>query len=84
MCTDKRYLGVAELLEARDKLTLGSARPSLLFSSFLKRQTATHEAGHAVVAFFLQPAADPIHKATIVSRGTALGLVEQVRLGFRV
>ncbi|XP_026194290.1 uncharacterized protein LOC34623783 [Cyclospora cayetanensis] len=76
---DKTYISLPEFLEARDKVTLGPARGSRLQSSLHRRQTATHEAGHAVVAFFLQPSADPIHKATIVSRGSALGLVEQVR-----
>ncbi|CDJ60194.1 cell division protein, putative [Eimeria maxima] len=76
--SNKSYLSIKELIDARDKLALGPPKPSLLLSSFIKRQTATHEAGHAVVAFFLQPHADPIHKATIISRGNALGLVEQL------
>ncbi|OEH77712.1 cell division [Cyclospora cayetanensis] len=78
--SDKTYISLPEFLEARDKVTLGPARGSRLQSSLHRRQTATHEAGHAVVAFFLQPSADPIHKATIVSRGSALGLVEQLPL----
>ena len=61
-------------------MTLGPSRGSRLQSALQRRMTATHEAGHAVVAFFLQPNADPIHKATIVSRGRALGLVEQVSI----
>ncbi|KAL8429599.1 hypothetical protein Efla_007456 [Eimeria flavescens] len=75
---DKNYISVAEFLEARDKVTLGPARGSRLQSAYHRRMTATHEAGHAVVAFFLQPSSDPIYKATIVSRGSALGLVEQL------
>ncbi|KAL8271487.1 hypothetical protein Esti_004522 [Eimeria stiedai] len=75
---NKRHISVSEFLEARDKVTLGPSRGSRLQSALQRRVTATHEAGHAVVAFFLQPSADPIHKATIVSRGNALGLVEQL------
>ncbi|KAL8432500.1 hypothetical protein ACSSS7_004574 [Eimeria intestinalis] len=75
---NKTYISVSEFLEARDKVTLGPSRGSRLQSALQRRMTATHEAGHAVVAFFLQPSADPIHKATIVSRGNALGLVEQL------
>lgn len=69
-----------ELQEARDKVTMGPARRSRVMSLWQKQLTAYHEAGHAVIAFYLQPYADPIHKATIVSRGSALGFVEQVRL----
>lgn len=89
--SDKSFISETELLEARDKVTMGPSRGSWLQSATQRRLTAVHEAGHAIVAFFLQPHAAPIHKATIVTRGNALGHVEQVRthtrikgLGFRV
>ncbi|OXB71201.1 UNVERIFIED_CONTAM: hypothetical protein H355_003398 [Colinus virginianus] len=77
---DKEVVSLQELQEARDKATMGPARKSRVMSAWQRQLTAYHEAGHAVVAFYLQPYADPIHKATVVSRGSALGFVEQVPL----
>lgn len=71
-----------DMFEARDKVMMGPARPSLQPEE-QRRVTAYHEAGHAIVAFELYPSADPIHKATIISRGNALGFVEQLPPGDR-
>ncbi|CBZ52938.1 putative cell division protein [Neospora caninum Liverpool] len=77
---DKDAVTLQELHEARDKVTMGPARKTRIMSPYQRQLTAYHEAGHAILAFYLQPYADPIHKATIVSRGSALGFVEQVPL----
>ncbi|KYK70344.1 membrane protein FtsH1 [Toxoplasma gondii TgCatPRC2] len=77
---DKEIVTLQELQEARDKVTMGPARKTRVMSAYQRQLTAYHEAGHAIIAFYLQPYADPIHKATIVSRGSALGFVEQVPL----
>ena len=63
-----------EFEEAKDKVMLGSERRSMVMTDDEKRLTAYHEAGHAVVALHC-PASDPIHKATIIPRGRALGMV---------
>ena len=60
--------------EAKDKVMMGSERRSLVMSQDEKELTAYHEGGHAIVAIN-QPASDPIHKATIIPRGRALGMV---------
>jgi cell division protease FtsH len=62
--------------EAQDKVLLGGARPSLADPSE-RRVVAYHESGHALVAW-LTPAADPVHKVTIVPHGRALGVTEQL------
>lgn len=74
----KELVTLAEMNEARDKVSMGPERKSLRQSEFQRRMTAYHEAGHAIVAYFLHPKTDPIHKATIISRGNALGYVEQI------
>eukprot|EP00366_Plasmodium_knowlesi_P004980 XP_002262478.1 cell division protein ftsh, putative [Plasmodium knowlesi strain H] len=74
----KSVVSIGELFEARDKVSMGPERKSLRQSDHQRRITAYHEAGHAIVAYFLQPKTDPIHKATIISRGNALGYVEQI------
>ncbi|KJP87416.1 hypothetical protein AK88_02973 [Plasmodium fragile] len=74
----KSVVTIGELFEARDKVSMGPERKSLRQSDHQRRITAYHEAGHAIVAYFLQPQTDPIHKATIISRGNALGYVEQI------
>lgn len=60
--------------DARDKILMGVARKSLVIAEEEKKATAVHEAGHALLHYFL-PNADPLHKVTIVPRGRALGLV---------
>ncbi len=62
---------------AKDKVLMGSERRSLIISDVEKRVTAIHEAGHALLAVLL-PNADPIHKVTIIPRGMALGLTQQL------
>jgi cell division protease FtsH len=62
---------------AKDKVMMGTERRSLILSEQDKRVVATHEAGHAVVAYFC-PNADPIHKVSIVPRGMALGVTQQL------
>jgi len=64
---------------AKDKVMMGSERRSLVMSEEEKRTTAYHEAGHALVAA-LEEAADPLHKVTIIPRGMALGLTQQLPL----
>jgi len=62
---------------AKDKVLMGTERKSLIISEEEKRATAFHEAGHALVAYFL-PNADPLHKVTIIPRGRALGVTQQL------
>ena len=71
---DKRVVGMDELEEAKDKVMMGSERRSLAMTEEDKKLTAYHEAGHAIVAINI-PESDPIHKATIIHRGRALGMV---------
>ncbi|WP_019517787.1 ATP-dependent zinc metalloprotease FtsH [Sphingomonas sp. Mn802worker] len=70
----KRLVASAEFEEAKDKVMMGAERRSMVMTDDEKRMTAYHEAGHAVVAMH-EPASDPIHKATIIPRGRALGMV---------
>ena len=62
---------------AKDKVLMGSERRSMIISDAEKRVTAVHEAGHALLTVLL-PHADPIHKVTIIPRGMALGLTQQL------
>ncbi len=62
---------------AKDKVLMGSERRSMIISDAEKRVTAIHEAGHALLASLL-PHADPIHKVTIIPRGMALGVTQQL------
>jgi cell division protease FtsH len=71
---NKKIIGEHELEEAKDKVMMGPQRKSLILTDEDKRKTAYHEGGHALVALHL-PASDQIHKATIIPRGRALGLV---------
>jgi len=70
----KRLVAMQELEEAKDKVLMGTERKSMVMTEDEKRMTAYHEAGHAIVALH-EPASDPIHKATIIPRGRALGMV---------
>ena len=70
----KRLVAMGELEEAKDKVMMGAERRSMVMTDDEKRMTAYHEAGHAIVASH-EPASDPIHKATIIPRGRALGMV---------
>ena len=70
----KRLVAMAEFEEAKDKVMMGAERRSMVMTEDEKRMTAYHEAGHAIVSVH-EPASDPIHKATIIPRGRALGMV---------
>jgi cell division protease FtsH len=70
---DADEVAMIDFEEAKDKVVLGTARKSLIMTDEDKRQTAYHEAGHALVAM-LTPGADPVHKVTIIPRGMALGV----------
>lgn len=71
---NKKMVTMAELEESKDKVLMGSERRSMAMSDKEKALTAYHEGGHALVALH-KPACDPIHKATIIPRGRALGMV---------
>jgi cell division protease FtsH len=75
--TDKDVLEMADFEEAKDKVLMGTARKSMIISEEEKRNTAYHEAGHTLVAKMI-PGTDPIHKVTIIPRGRALGLTQQL------
>ncbi len=77
---DKRLVTNRELEDAKDKIMMGAERRSMAMSEKEKELTAWHEAGHAIVAMNV-PAADPVHKATIIPRGRALGMVMQLPEG---
>jgi len=70
----KRVITQGEFEDAKDKVMMGSERRTLVMSDDEKKLTAYHEAGHALIAV-KQEASDPIHKATIIPRGRALGMV---------
>jgi cell division protease FtsH len=70
----KRLVAMAQFEAAKDKVMMGTEWKSLSMTLDEKRMTAYHEAGHAIVAMH-EPASDPIHKATIIPRGRALGMV---------
>jgi cell division protease FtsH len=78
----KRIVTMKEFEDAKDKVMMGAERRTLVMTDDEKRLTAYHEAGHAVVALNV-PATDPVHKATIIPRGRALGMVMQLPEGDR-
>ncbi len=80
---NKRVVGMEEFEEAKDKVMMGAERRSLAMTDEEKKLTAYHEAGHALVALN-EPESDPIHKATIVPRGRALGMVMRLPEGDRI
>jgi cell division protease FtsH len=73
----KRVVMMIDFEAAKDKVMMGAERRSMVMTEEEKRLTAYHEAGHAIVAWVM-PSSDPIHKATIIPRGRALGLVQQL------
>ena len=79
----KRVVTMAEFEDAKDKVMMGAERRSMVMTDEEKRLTAYHEGGHAIVAIHL-PASDPIHKATIIPRGLALGMVVRLPEGDRI
>ncbi|MBY0565389.1 MAG: ATP-dependent zinc metalloprotease FtsH [Hyphomonadaceae bacterium] len=76
----KRVVTNREFEDAKDKVMMGAERRSLVMSEDEKKLTAWHEAGHAIVALNV-PESDPVHKATIIPRGRALGMVMQLPEG---
>jgi cell division protease FtsH len=70
---DKPEVEMPDFEEARDKILMGVARTTLVISDKERRMTAIHEAGHALLHYFLKNA-DPLHKVTIVPHGRALGM----------
>jgi cell division protease FtsH len=73
----KEKVTMVDFEYAKDKVMMGAERKSMVISEQEKRITAYHEAGHALVARML-PGTDPIHKITIIPRGRALGLTQQL------
>ncbi|MCK0127214.1 ATP-dependent zinc metalloprotease FtsH [Erythrobacter sp. F6033] len=71
---NKRLVAMQEFEDAKDKVMMGAERRSMVMTDDEKKMTAYHEAGHALVSVN-EPASDPIHKATIIPRGRALGMV---------
>jgi len=74
---DKTVVQMQDFEFAKDKVMMGSERRSMIISDEEKQVTAIHEAGHALLAVLLKHA-DPIHKVTIIPRGMALGLTQQI------
>src|SRR5580698_4420072 len=73
----KRVVTRQEFEDSRDKIMMGAERRTLIMTEQEKRLTAYHEAGHALVSVSM-PASTPIHKATIIPRGRALGMVQSL------
>jgi cell division protease FtsH len=79
---NKKVVFMEDFEGSKDKVLMGTERRSLIISEKEKRLTAYHEAGHALVAYFM-PHADPIHKVTIIPRGMALGVTQQLPIDDR-
>ena len=79
---DKKEIEIADLEEAKDKVLMGVERRSMIIPYAERRNAAYHEAGHALVAKMI-PDSDPIHKVTIIPRGRALGLTQQLPIDER-
>jgi cell division protease FtsH len=78
----KKLVFMEDFEGAKDKVLMGTERRSLIISEKERRLTAYHEAGHALAAYFM-PHADPIHKVTIIPRGMALGVTQQLPIDDR-
>ena len=79
----KRVVGMAEFEAAKDKVMMGAERRSMVMTEDEKKLTAYHEAGHAICAIHCADS-DPVHKATIIPRGRALGMVMRLPEGDRI
>ncbi|WP_142848791.1 ATP-dependent zinc metalloprotease FtsH [Telmatospirillum sp. J64-1] len=79
----KRVVTMFDFESAKDKVMMGAERRSMVMTENEKKLTAYHEAGHAIVALH-EPESDPIHKATIIPRGRALGMVMRLPEGDRI
>jgi len=74
---NRRMVTMRDFEDAKDKVMMGAERKSMVMTEDEKRMTAYHEGGHALVALTV-PNTDPVHKATIIPRGRALGMVMQL------
>ncbi len=74
---NRKAVTMADFEEAKDKVLMGKERKSMIMNEKEKRNTAYHEAGHALVAYTV-PETDPLHKVTIIPRGLALGVTMQL------
>jgi len=79
---NKEKVSMKDLEASKDKVLMGVERKSMIINDEEKKTTAYHEAGHALVALLI-PEADPLHKVTIIPRGMALGLTQQLPLDDR-
>lgn len=79
---NKIAVELSDFEEAKDKISLGLERKNVVINETIRRVTAYHEAGHAITAKLL-PETDPVHKITIIPRGRALGLTQQLPLDDR-
>ncbi|MFT4091703.1 MAG: ATP-dependent zinc metalloprotease FtsH [Asticcacaulis sp.] len=79
---DRKLVSMKDFEDAKDKVLMGAERKSMAMNDEEKKLTAYHEGGHAIVAL-RAPEADPVHKATIIPRGRALGMVMQLPEGDR-
>jgi cell division protease FtsH len=75
---DKDVVSMVDFEMAKDKVLMGAERRSMVISDEEKKTTAYHEAGHALVAKLLAKNTDPVHKVTIIPRGPALGITQQL------
>jgi cell division protease FtsH len=75
---DKDLVSMSDFEMAKDKVLMGAERRSMVISDEERKTTAFHEAGHALVATLLAKNADPVHKVTIIPRGPALGVTQQL------
>jgi len=74
---NRRFVTMADFESAKDKVLMGKERKTMVITEADKKVTAYHESGHALVAYMI-PGADPVHKVTIIPRGMALGLTQQL------
>jgi cell division protease FtsH len=79
---NRRMVMQRDFEDAKDKVMMGAERKSMVMTNEEKKKTAYHEGGHALIALSV-PSADPVHKATIIPRGLALGMVMQLPEGDR-
>jgi len=75
---DKEFVEMVDFEMAKDKVLMGTERRSMVIGEEEKRTTAWHESGHTLVAKLLEAHTDPVHKVTIIPRGPALGLTQQL------
>jgi len=79
---NRKFVMMSDFEGAKDKVLMGKERKSMVITESDKKVTAYHEAGHALVAF-ITPGSDPLHKVTIIPRGMALGLTQQLPVNDR-